>query len=532
MAQEPPRITGERKELPIERGFPIERVNEIAAKEGRAKMYYRPIYTMHKWWARRLGCVFRTMTLYSLLDDPEKIEVYEPGENGTLGDFGGGHSNIENLIENVDLADSESLWELYSKDVRIDDKKILDPFMGGGTSLVEASRFGVEADGYDLNPVAWFTTKKELDTGQTDIDELEAAFEQVKEDVADEILDYYKTPCPNGDHDADVMYNFWVKEVDCVSCGYEVPLFKDYRVAKGRYENDEKYNVLCSECDSLILVDDWREECTCGECSNEFVPEEGNVSRGGKYACPDCGQKYAITDAIQEQGGYELRLYGVEYYCAECDEQGRAKSEVKGYKAPEDADRELAEKARNEWQESDELREYVPNEEIPEGAITVSSSLNGNDVFEHGYETWSDMFNSRQLLGLSTVLESISKIEDKNSREFLLLAVSESLRYTNMMVSYNTSYNKIGDLFRTNSFDPPTYPVENNVWGTEFGSGTFSAMWDMVLRGVRYANSPLTDTSKMVKQKKHLNLTNQLDRTQPSIAGICALSTLKTNMTQ
>jgi len=36
----------------------------------------------------------------------------------------------------------------------------------------------------------------------------------VKADVADEITQYYKTPCPNGDHDADVMYNFWVNELD------------------------------------------------------------------------------------------------------------------------------------------------------------------------------------------------------------------------------------------------------------------------------------------------------------------------------
>jgi len=75
---EPPDGT-QRTELPIERGFPIERVNEIAEKEGRAKMYYRPIYTMHKWWARRLGCVFRAICLYTLLDDPEKVDVYEPG---------------------------------------------------------------------------------------------------------------------------------------------------------------------------------------------------------------------------------------------------------------------------------------------------------------------------------------------------------------------------------------------------------------------------------------------------------------------
>jgi hypothetical protein len=59
MSQESEFEADERTTLPIERSFPIERVNEIASKEGRAKMYYRPIYTMHKWWARRLGCVFR-----------------------------------------------------------------------------------------------------------------------------------------------------------------------------------------------------------------------------------------------------------------------------------------------------------------------------------------------------------------------------------------------------------------------------------------------------------------------------------------
>ncbi len=80
-----------RSELPIERGFPIERVNEIAEKESRAKQYYRPVYTMHKWWARRPGCLFRAIALYSLLDENttvDDVEVYEPGENQTLGSNG------------------------------------------------------------------------------------------------------------------------------------------------------------------------------------------------------------------------------------------------------------------------------------------------------------------------------------------------------------------------------------------------------------------------------------------------------------
>ena len=483
----------QRTELPIERGFPIERVNEIAEKEGRAKMYYRPIYTMHKWWARRLGCVFRAICLYTLLDDPEKVDVYEPGhENETLAGWGNGDETLDiaSLMDRVDMSDPESLWELYPKDVRVEDKKVLDPFMGGGTSLVEASRFGAEVVGNDLNPVAWFVTKKQLEAGQTDVEELEAAFEQVKEDVAEEIKQYYRTPCPNGDHDADVMYNFWVKELDCVSCGHTVPLFKDYRVAKGRYENDDKYNVLCPDCGSVVLVDDWQSESVCDDCGHGFVPKEGNVSRGGKYNCPDCGQKYGIVDAIQEQGGYDMRLYGVEYYCEHCDEMGEERSAYKGYKQAEQADVALFEEARAEWETSDELHEYVPDEEIPRGAITAASSVSGNDVFQHDFENWRDMFNDRQLFSLSTLLRSISEQENPNVREFLLLAFSDCLRTNTMMSSYQFTANKSNHIFKTNSFDPPNQPCEGNVWGAKFGMGTFESIWEMILTGVEYAQSP------------------------------------------
>jgi len=494
----------ERQTLPIEKGFPIERINEIAEKEGRAKMYYRPIYTMHKWWARRLGCVFRAISLYTLLDDPEKVSVFEPGhEGGTLAGWGedaDGESDLDvaSLLERVDITDPESLWELYSKDVRVEDKKILDPFMGGGTSLVEASRFGAEVVGNDLNPVAWFVTKKELEAGQTDIEELEEAFEQVKEDVANEITQYYKTHCPNADHDADVMYNFWVKELDCVSCGHTVPLFKDYRVAKGRYENDDKYNVLCPDCGEVTLVDDWQSESVCNDCGHGFVPKEGNVSRG-KYNCPDCGQKYAITDAIQEQGGYDLRLYGVEYYCEQCNQSGEEKSSYKGYKSAEDEDVELFERAKTEWEESQELHEYVPDEAIPPGHMTSER----NPVFDHGFEKWTDMFNPRQLLSLSKILRSIDQVENENASEYLLLALSGILRTNTTMVGYDYSRNGIVNIFKSNSFDPPQTPCEGNVWGGKFGRGTFESIWDMVIRGVEYANSPteryVDDSGEMVE---------------------------------
>jgi adenine-specific DNA methylase len=496
MSQEPQQ-TSERTELPIERGFPIERVNEIAAKEGRAKMYYRPIYTMHKWWARRLGCVFRAICLYTLLDDPEEVEVYEPGhENETLAGWDEGEETLDiaSLMDRVEMSDPESLWELYPKDVRVEDKKVLDPFMGGGTSLVEASRFGAEVVGNDLNPVAWFVTKKQLEAGQTDVEELEAAFEQVKEDVAEEIKQYYRTPCPNGDHEADVMYYFWVKELDCTSCGENVPLFKDYRIGKGRYENKGSYNVLCPECESAIRVDNWQSKNACTECGHSFVPEEGNAGRGD-YTCQSCGQKYGIVDAIQEQGGFDTRLYGLEYYCPTCDENDEEKGKIRSYKGIQERDIELTEKAKQRWEESEELREYIPNENIPLGIKTDSAAFEGSigggfNVLRHGYDEWADMFNERQLFALATLLKSIDELNDQNAKEYLLLAVSDALRTNCMMVSYDPTRNGMGDIFRSNSFNPPLYPAENNVWGSEYGRGTFKSSWEMVKSGVEYGLNP------------------------------------------
>ncbi|WP_276302627.1 DUF1156 domain-containing protein [Halorussus lipolyticus] len=509
----------DRTVLPIERGFPIERVNEIAEKESRAKQWYRPIYTMHKWWARRPGCLFRAISLYALLNDgmdAGDFEVYEPGQNQTLGSTGSSREDLAEKISEVDMEDPESLWEFYPKDVRVSDKKVLDPFMGGGTSLVEASRFGADTVGVDLNPVAWFVTKKELEAGQTSVEELERAFERVRDDVADEITQYYETPCPNaspdassdedpaddqrryaghdggngGAHDADVMYNFWVKELDCVSCGHTVPLFKDYRVAEGRYENDDKYNCLCPDCGAVTLVEDWREASECDECSHEWVPEEGNVSRGGYYNCPECGQKESITDAIADQGEPDMRLYAVEYYCEECDRQGRDNSACKGYKRAETADKRLFEEAKRTWRTRTDLHEYVPDEEIPEGAITAASEVSGNDVFQHGFEEWKELFNERQLLCFAQLLQAIEGVKDRNLQDYLLLAATECLRTNSMIAGYQPSNGHISDLWRNNSFDPATAPAENNLWGTKYGMITFRKTFDKIKSGIEYANSP------------------------------------------
>lgn len=493
MSQEP-QHTDERVELPIERGYPIERVNEIVDRENRAKRHYRPPYTMHKWWARRLGSVFRTICLYSLVSDPANVTIREPGENQQLSNYTDSNA-IEQRIQEVDLADPTALWDYYQKDVQVKDKKVLDPFMGGGTSLLESARFGAEVVGNDLNPVAWFVTKKELEAGSTEISDLEKAYEKVRSEVADSLTEYYKTDCPSCENDADVMYYLWVNELDCVSCGNTVSLFKDYRVAKGRYDDDDLYNVLCPDCESVIKVSDWRSECSCGECGFRFTPKNGN-SAGTNYSCSDCGQQYGVIDAVREQGEYSLRLYAIEYYCSHCDDNGLSRSEVKGYKAVTENDKKLYEKAESEWKDRPELEDYVPSQEIPLGILTDSTAFEGSiggghAVLRHGFEKWSDLFNARQLLCLSELLRAIDDIENENAREYLLLAFSDSLMFNNIFTIYNLQGHKVEGIFKQNTFTPQKEFVENNVWGTKYGRGTFQKTWQKIIKAVEWANNPV-----------------------------------------
>jgi putative DNA methylase len=451
---------------------------------------------MHKWWARRLGSVFRSICLYTLVDNPEEINVKDPGNGTKISDFSDDNNRLKDIFEQISLKNPDPLWNLYPKDVQIADKKVLDPFMGGGTSIVEASRFGAECHGVDLNPVAWFVTKKEIDAGSTDISELEDSFEQIEKQLKKELKRYYKTPCPNDpdDHKADVMNSFWVKQLDCVSCGEQISLFKDYRIGNGRFENKGRYNVYCPECEKITLVEDWRGESVCEHCQNEFVPQDGPVS-GGNYTCRSCGQKYGITDAIQEQSGFELKYHSVEYHCPVCEDRGYEGIKVKGYKTAKNYDKTLFEEAKEEWEQRTELHDYVPDEDIRPGWKTASSQFEGNapgagDIEPHGYEKWVDMFNEREMLCFSQILRGIDSIDNQNAQEFLLLAFSDMLRYRSIMNTYKLSSNQLNHIFKTNSFDPPTRPAEGNVWGAEYGTGTFESIWKMVERGVKWANKP------------------------------------------
>ena len=425
----------------IEENFPLEQVAPLATAESKSKHNYRPIYSLHKWWARRLGSIFRTIGLSAF------AEANEPAD----------------------------IWKRYYQKDGVGGKIILDPFMGGGTTIIELNRLGAKTIGCDINPVAWWVVKKEMEPAH--IQKLKEDFKKVKDEVSEEISSYYKTDCTECGSLSDVMYYFWVKKVKCIGCGKEVKLFKDYIIAKKMGKNNPV--VLCPKCGDIFEVSNITDETKCPECENVFDPKEGTVERGS-YKCA-CGQKYSVLKIIQREDKIPTaELFAVEYYCRRC--------KTRRYKKADENDLGLVVKAKEEF-ERDKEKLLIPEQKVPDGLKT-------KELINFNYIHFYQMFNERQLLLLSKLLKAIISLEDENSRELLLAAFSNSLPYNNMFATYDGSKRHSRDLFSFHAYIPPSMPVEHNIWGAYkntdavIGRGSFVSFYKRIISAKEYCKKP------------------------------------------
>src|SRR6266480_7117955 len=109
----------------IEDRFEIPFVAELALREKQIQQNYRPVIAVHKWFARRPGTLFRSLLISEFCE-----------------------GNLSNAF-----FESQNLSHLT----------IADPFMGGGTPLLEANRVGSAVVGFDINPMAWWIVREEIE---------------------------------------------------------------------------------------------------------------------------------------------------------------------------------------------------------------------------------------------------------------------------------------------------------------------------------------------------------------------------------
>ena len=422
--------------MSIEQNYSIRFIASLALREKQIQQNYRPIIAVHKWFARRPGTLFRGLL---------------------LSEFG-----------------KKSVEDNYYRSHSFEGVTIADPFMGGGTPLFEANRLGCNVIGTDINPMAAWVVREEID--DIDVNAYAKEADELVGHLSTQLGHLYSTKCRiTGRTDAPVKYFLWVKTGTCAACRKVFDLFPGYVLAED--SRHTSYVLVCASCGDLNEVADPEQPGACG-CGRALTTG-GRVSRN-KCACPHCG--HVNSAPFHGEGPPSHRLFAIEYYNpALKDRPGRL------FKKPDKDDLARVREAETTWQEM--TARYVPDDLIPKG--DESSRLH-----RWGYGRFRELFNARQLLGLEASARLIARVRDIRIRRALATNLSDLLRYQNMLCRYDTWALKSLDIFSIHGFPVGYVQVESNMLGLRngnalpVGSGGWINIIEKYTKAKRYCTSP------------------------------------------
>ena len=418
----------------LEHDFPIVELSQVAEHESWRKEINRPLYHIHKWWATRLGSVFRAIALGAL------------SPKGTC------------------------LWGAFYKRHNFAGRVVLDPFMGSGTTLGEAVKLGAKVVGCDINPVSTFLVRQSL--ARVPESALRRAFAHLDRTVAPEIRRYYQTQDPQTGEIIPVLYFFWVKIVQTPD-GECVPLFDRYVFAQDAYPKKKpRAQIVCPECWGVFEDRYDTTSLECPACQFSFDPQQGMAS--GQWVTTKNGGRYRIKDLLPADGSpLPHRLYAM---------MAIRPTGEKIYLRARQEDLELYAEAK----------ERLAKEHLPLPTLSVRPGHNTDQARGYNYYQWRDFFNDRQLLCLGLLLREILCIEDLAVQEQMLCLFSSTLEFNNLFCSFKgEGTGAVRHMFSHHILKPERSPLENSVWGADKSSGTFSSLFESrLLKAKRYLDDP------------------------------------------
>jgi putative DNA methylase len=423
----------------IERNFDIPFIADLALREKQSQQNYRPIIAVHKWFARRPGTLFRGLLLAEFSERPMREAFYDANE------FAG--------------------------------RRIADPFMGGGTPLLEANRLGCDVVGFDINPMSYWIVKQEIE--HLSLATYDEAADSLRAELEKEIGHLYRTKCCLcGSEDAHIKYFLWVKKIVCQGCRKTVDLFPGYLLSSDA--RHPKNVFVCPSCGQLSETADRKNPGRCGYCGDSLVVD-GPAARN-RCRCPHCGAENRFPNP--SLGPSTHRLFAIEYHCPTC----KSRHDGRFFKAPDDQDIARVTESEKLW--STIRPRFVPDDEIPSGDET-------NRLHRWGYRRYREMFNARQLLGLELSARIISKITDERVRNALATNFSDLLRYQNMLCRYDTMALKSLDIFSVHGFPVGLIQCESNFLGIVekgknicVGSGGWKNITEKYRKAKAYCDDP------------------------------------------
>lgn len=422
--------------MSIEENYSIGFVAALALREKQIQQVYRPIIAVHKWFARRPGTLFRSLILSEFAQVPVQQSYYQSHE-----------------FEGITVADC---------------------FMGGGSPLLEANRVGCNVIGTDINPMATWIVREEIDS--LDMVAYEAASTQLLRHLQTTLGHLFKTKCPiSGRADADFKYGLWVKVGSCSNCAREYDLFPGHLIADNT--RHPAHVIACHSCGDLHEISDPKQLgiCHCGAA----LRVEGNVKRS-KAVCSHCG--HVNSAPFRSDGPPRHRLFAIEYHNADLkNKPGRC------FKKPDAND--LARVAEAEAELRKREMAFVPDDTIPGGDET-------DRLLRWGYRHFNEVFNGRQLLALETTARWIAKVTDPRIKRALATNFSDLIRYQNMLCRYDTMALKSLDIFSIHGFPASYVQCESNflgirnATGTPVGSGGWVNITEKYAKAKRFCTAP------------------------------------------
>ena len=441
---------------PTARSVPLseEEINALAVLESYNKHLYRPNTYLHKWWARRCGTVFRYI-LKQFVPDPARRDFYAPG-------------GWEGLV-------------------------VLDPMMGGGTTVHEAIRLGANVIGGDLDPIPVLQVRATL----TPISEthIRATFREFFHALRAELYSYYVTRCPVcGRADAEIRFTLHALRRRC-ACGEA--LFVDSFVLR---QEAHRTIRLCPQCHIVF-----EHEHTCATTwpdqrpllSSQYpgvgaglAPAHEGDRKGsplpierirpllekGTSACPVCDQLYTdLTEIPFRQRYVPIAIAG------ECPQHGLF------FKSPDPDDLACLAEAEACFGGID----FGDREQF-----AVVPGPKSKDLPRLGIHYYLDLFSARQLGYIAAAHQQLQKLGDHTERLILALLISTSLEFNSMLCGYKGGDRRrpgaIRHTFSHHAYSFPYTAAENNPLFPLKGSGTLVRLFERrVIMARRWATSPV-----------------------------------------
>lgn len=404
--------------LAIDVSFPEEFADDLSRCEAFNKHLFRPNTYLHKWWARRCGSTFRTI-LKQFVFNPERRDYYSPGG--------------------------------------LEGKIVLDPMMGGGTTVHEAIRLGANVIGADIDPIPIVQARASLT--QIKLKDLRGAFKQFFNDLYNNLGRYFQTECPVCEQTLDSQYTLYGLRKSC-SCG-EVVQIDQYDL---RHETDRTIR---------IWPQNW-------EINDSLYPPVDTVSTvrlitKAEKVCPICKQKYQELLNIPYYARYvPIAVVGT------CSEHGLF------FRVPGEAD--LARIDEADWR-----RHRLDFGKVEDFAI--QNGPKSGDLLTRNIHSYHDLFSSRQLLYLYHAIQLLPSYREV-IRLNLALIVSTSLEFNSLLCGYKGWSKRrpgaIRHVFALHAYSFPYTALENNPVNHKKSSGNLQLLFqDRVVRGRKWAVAPI-----------------------------------------